>query len=62
MDVNYIIYLIILVLLSGFFSATETAFSSLNKTKLKTLIEKEDKKSKRAALTLKLVEKYDKLI
>ena len=62
MDINYIIYLIILVLLSGYFSATETAFSSLNKTKLKSLIEKGDKKSKRAELTLNLVEKYDKLI
>lgn len=62
MNLNNIIYLIILIILSGYFSATETAFSSLNKTKLKTMIEKGEKKSKRAELTLKLAEKYDKLI
>lgn len=62
MDLKYIFYLIILVLLSGYFSATETAFSSLNKAKLKTIIEKGDKKSKKAQLTLTLTEKYDKLI
>ena len=62
MELNYIFYLVILVLLSGYFSATETAFSSLNKTKLKTMIEKGDKKSKKAQLTLNLTEKYDKLI
>ena len=35
-----IIVIVVLVLMSGYFSATETAFSSLNKTRLKTLIEK----------------------
>ena len=56
---TYVIILVILIAFSAYFSATETAFSSLNKTKLKTLAEKEDKK---AILALKLVEKYDKLI
>ena len=56
---TYVIILVILVILSAYFSATETAFSSLNKTKIKTLAEKDDKK---AILVLKLVDKYDKLI
>lgn len=62
MDYYYLIALIILIILSAYFSATETAFSSLNKTRLKALIEKSDKKSKKAELTLNLSEKYDKLI
>ncbi len=56
---SYIIAIIIMVLLSGYFSATETAFSSLNKTRLKTMIEKGDK---RAKITLDVSENYDKLI
>ncbi|MBQ6947952.1 MAG: HlyC/CorC family transporter, partial [Clostridia bacterium] len=43
----------------GYFSATETAFSTLNKTKLKTLAEAGNKK---ADLAVKLSENYDKLI
>ncbi|MBR5518055.1 MAG: HlyC/CorC family transporter [Clostridia bacterium] len=54
-----IVIMAILVLMSAYFSATETAFSSLNKTRLKTLAEDGNK---RAALTLKLAENYDKLI
>jgi CBS domain containing-hemolysin-like protein len=45
--------------MSAYFSATETAFSSLNKTRLKALSEKGNKK---ADLALSLEEKYDKLI
>ncbi len=56
---TYIIIMVICVLMSAYFSATETAFSSLNKTRLKTLVEKGNKK---AELTLALSEKYDKLI
>ena len=44
---------------SGYFSATETAFSTLNKTRIKTLGETGNKK---ALLTLKLSENYDTLI
>jgi CBS domain containing-hemolysin-like protein len=47
------------VIMSAYFSATETAFSSLNKTRLKALSEKGNKK---ADLALSLEEKYDKLI
>ncbi len=54
-----IILIVILVIMSAYFSATETAFSSLNKTRLKTMAEKGNKK---AELTLKLAEEYDKLI
>lgn len=49
----------LLLLMSGYFSATETAFSSFNKTRLKTLVEKGNKKAK---LALKLEERYDKLL
>lgn len=54
-----IIILAVLILLSGFFSATETAFSSLNKTRMLTFAEKGNRNAK---LALKLVENYDKLI
>ena len=54
-----IIALVILILLSAYFSATETAFSSLNKIKLKNLV---TDGNKRAKLTLELCEKYDKLL
>jgi len=54
-----IIIMAVCLLMSAYFSATETAFSTLSKTKLKTLIEKGNK---RAALALKLSENYDRLI
>lgn len=54
-----IISMAVLILLSAYFSATETAFSSLNKTKLKLMNEDGKKGSK---LALSLLEKYDKLI
>ena len=47
------------LLLSAYFSATETAFSSANSTRLKMLAEKGNK---RAALACKLLEQYDKLL
>ena len=51
--------MVVCVAMSAYFSATETAFSSLNKTRLKVLA---DNGNKRAALALKLSEDYDKLI
>ena len=54
-----IILMIVCIVLSAYFSATETAFSSLNKTRLKTIAEKGNKK---AELALKLSENYDRLI
>ncbi len=55
----YIIVMLALVLMSGYFSATETAFSCANKTRLKTMSEDGNKKAK---LVLKLSDNYDKLI
>ncbi len=53
-----LIALIALVILSAFFSATETAYTSLNTIRLKSLSQKE-RKYKRV---LNLYEKYDKLL
>ena len=49
----------ILLFLSGFFSASETAFTSFNRTKLKNL---SAEGNKRATSALKLVENYDKFL
>lgn len=57
-SVTLIIVMAVLVLMSGFFSSAETAFSSLNKVKLKSLMSNE-KKSARIQKTLDLAEKYD---
>ncbi|MBR3893863.1 MAG: HlyC/CorC family transporter [Clostridia bacterium] len=55
----YVISMIGCLILSAFFSATETAFLSINKTRMKTLVEKGNK---RAKLVLALSDQYDKLI
>lgn len=54
-----IVALICMVILSAYFSATETAFSSLNRVRLKN---KAEGGNKRAALALKLEEDYDRLL
>ena len=54
----HLIGMAICLVLSAFFSASETAFSSLNKTRLKTMVEDNQK----AALALHLAEQYDRLI
>ena len=54
-----LIVMLIMLICSSYFSATETAFSSLNKTRVKTLAEKGNKKAERV---LNLSEKYDKLL
>lgn len=51
--------LIACILLSAFFSATETSFSACNRVKLKTV---DGPRKERAQLTLSLLEKYDSLI
>lgn len=56
---NQIIVLVVLILLSAIFSATETAFSSLNSIKLKHLIEKGNKRAKK---TLELSESFEKVL
>ena len=54
-----IIMMAVCLLLSAYFSATETAFSSANTTRLRMLAEKG---SGGAALALKLLEQYDRLL
>jgi CBS domain containing-hemolysin-like protein len=54
-----VVAIVVLVFLSGFFSATETAFSALNRTRIKTLADQGDR---RAALVLQLSDQYDKLL
>ncbi len=56
---TYIIIMIICLVGSAYFSATETAFSCANKTRLRALAEKGNKK---AELAVELAEKYDRLI
>jgi len=57
--IGYILGIAALIIFSAYFSATETAFMSLNKTKIKALAEK---KNRRAQMTLDLSEESDKLI
>lgn len=56
---TYIIVMVVCLIMSAYFSATETAFSSLNRTRLRTMAEKGNRK---AQLALSLAEKYDRLI
>ncbi len=54
-----IIIMAVCLLMSAYFSATETAFSCVNKTRLKAMAEKGNKK---AGKTLVLAEQYDKVL
>ena len=58
-SIRSIILMLILVVLSGYFSATETAFSTFNRLKVKTLA---DGGNKRAQLAIKLADDYDRLL
>ena len=58
-DYFTIIILVLLVICSAFFSASETAYTSLNHVRLKRMASDGDK---RAAKVLKLAEKYDSLL
>ena len=53
------VFLVILMLMGSFFSATEMAFSALNRARLKSIV---DGGSKRATLTLKLSDRFDELL
>ncbi len=55
----YIAVLAVLILLSAYFSATETAFTSLNQIRMKKMAADGDKKAK---LALKIFEDYDNLL
>lgn len=54
-----LLLVLVLITLSAFFSATETAYSSLNRARLKSLA---DRGQKRAADTLALADRYDELL
>ncbi len=54
-----IMLLVVLIIFSAYFSATETAFSSLNRIKLKNEAQKGDKRAQKA---LEMCDKYDKLL
>ncbi len=62
MDSNSLTMLIVLIIcicFSSLFSATETAFSSMNRIRMKSWAEEGDRKAKR---TLELAEEFDKLL
>lgn len=58
-QLGMLIVILICFILSAYFSANETAFSVVNKIKLKTLAEKGNKRAEKA---LKLAENYDALL
>ena len=53
------VVILLLVLLSGFFSATETAFSFVNKIRVQQSVDSGDKKAK---TTLYIIERFDKAL
>lgn len=56
---GYIVSIIALIMLSAFFSATETSFTSLNRIKMKNMASED---VKHAELVLELSDKYDQLL
>lgn len=60
MNTTLLIVMIILVIFSAFFSSAETAFSSLNKVKLKAM--EREGREKKIENTLKLAENYDMVL
>ena len=58
-DIRIVVAIICLVAMSAYFSATETAFSALNRIKLKSLAEAGNKK---AQLAQKLADNYDNIL
>ena len=59
MNEVYIVIIVLCLILSALFSATETAFSTLNRLRIKALADKGNKKAK---LILKLLDDYNSLI
>lgn len=58
--ISSLVIILICILLSMYFSSTETAFNSVSRIRLKNKAENEG--SKRAALVLKLLEQYDRML
>ena len=59
MDSSLWFVLVILIILSGYFSASETAFSAFNRARMKNLAQNGNKK---ATLVLKMSEDFDKVL
>ncbi|MBO5907777.1 MAG: HlyC/CorC family transporter [Clostridia bacterium] len=57
--VTYLVIITVCIILSAFFSATETAFSSFNRIRIKNAAEKGDR---RAAIAIRLSDSYDSLL
>ncbi|MBQ3400745.1 MAG: DUF21 domain-containing protein, partial [Lachnospiraceae bacterium] len=57
--IGMIVAILLLMAASAFFSATETAYSSLNRIRLKTRVEAEER---HAALALKIANDYERLL
>lgn len=55
----YIVSMVVLIILSAYFSATETAFTSVNRIRIKNMASDGNRKAKRV---LDLTEKFDKLL
>ena len=58
-SISMTVAIIGLIMMSAYFSATETAFSSLNRIRIKNMAEDGNK---RAALVLSMSENYDRLL
>ncbi len=58
-DIDTVFFLVVLIMMSAFFSATETAFTGLNRSRLKTMANMGDD---RAIRTLKMANSYDTLL
>lgn len=58
-DLIQLVILIVLIVLSGYFSSSETALSSVNRITLKSMADGGDR---RAALTLKILDDYSKML
>ena len=58
-SIGIIVALVLLVIASAYFSATETAFSSLNKIRLRNMA---DDGNRKAEATLRLAEDFDRLL
>lgn len=59
LEITFLVIVLICILLSGYFSATETAFTAVNKIRLRAKADDGDKGAKRV---LKLADNYDRLL
>ena len=58
-DLIQLVILIVLIVLSGYFSSSETALNSVNRITLKSMA---DGGNRRAALTLEILDDYSKML